>query len=58
MFGSDWPVCNVGGPRGEAGNWGFWREAVSRVLEEWEESEEVREGVWWRTGERAYGIGL
>jgi hypothetical protein len=31
---------------------------VSRVLEEWEESEKVREGVWWRTGERAYGIGL
>jgi predicted TIM-barrel fold metal-dependent hydrolase len=58
MFGSDWPVCNIGGPRGEAGNWGFWREAVSRVLEEWEESEKVREGVWWRTGERAYGIEL
>jgi predicted TIM-barrel fold metal-dependent hydrolase len=58
MFGSDWPVCNVGGPRGEAGNWGFWREVVSRVLEEWEDSEEVTEGVWWRTGERAYGIQL
>ncbi|KAF2128075.1 hypothetical protein P153DRAFT_319338, partial [Dothidotthia symphoricarpi CBS 119687] len=28
MFGSDWPVCNVGGPKGEAGNWAFWVEAV------------------------------
>lgn len=57
MFGSDWPVCNVGGPKGEEGNWGFWMEVVEGVLWERAMSESDVEGVWWRVGERAYGIG-
>lgn len=56
MFGSDWPVCNVGGPKGEEGNWGFWRDVVRAVVEERGMSEEEGEGVWWRTGGRAYGV--
>ncbi|KAH7086435.1 hypothetical protein FB567DRAFT_444454 [Paraphoma chrysanthemicola] len=56
MFGSDWPVCNVGGPRGEAGNWGFWREVVDGVLDERALGGEERDGVWWGAAERAYGI--
>ncbi|KAF2820213.1 hypothetical protein CC86DRAFT_374438 [Ophiobolus disseminans] len=56
MFGSDWPVCNVGGPRGEEGNWKFWVEVVERVLVERGLSEEEKEGVWWRTGKGVYGI--
>lgn len=56
MFGSDWPVCNVGGPKGEEGNWGFWREVVEKVVEERGMSEEEKESVWWRAGCEAYGI--
>ena len=58
MFGSDWPVCNVGGPRGEQGNWKFWVEVVEKVLEERGMSESEKEGVWWKTGCRGYGIEL
>ncbi|KAL6708891.1 L-rhamnono-gamma-lactonase [Coniothyrium glycines] len=56
MFGSDWPVCNVGGPKGEKENWGFWVEVVEGYLEEKGASEEEKDGVWWRTGARAYGV--
>ncbi|RAR12276.1 amidohydrolase family protein [Stemphylium lycopersici] len=56
MFGSDWPVCNVGGPKGEAGNWTLWREVVEAYLEGKGMSAEVREGVWWRVAEVAYGV--
>ncbi|ORY14155.1 hypothetical protein BCR34DRAFT_599360 [Clohesyomyces aquaticus] len=56
MFGSDWPVCNIGGPKGE-GSWGFWREVVERILEEREVGEEEEGGeVWWRVGGEAYGV--
>lgn len=56
MFGSDWPVCNVGGPKGEEGNWALWREVVERWLEEKGSGEEERERVWWRAGAEAYGL--
>lgn len=56
MFGSDWPVCNVGGPKGEKGNWGLWRDVVEEVMEGRGMSEEEREGIWWRNGSRAYGV--
>jgi predicted TIM-barrel fold metal-dependent hydrolase len=55
MFGSDWPVCNVGGPLGEQ-NWGLWREVVEQRLESDGFSDEEKEGVWWKTGCEAYGI--
>lgn len=58
MFGSDWPVCNVGGPKGEEGNWGFWKEVVERVLDERGMSEQEKESVWWRAGCEAYRIEL
>lgn len=57
MFGSDWPVCNVGGPKGEKGNWGFWVRVVGRALEERGVGGDGEEGVWSRAGERAYGLG-
>lgn len=63
MFGSDWPVCNVGGPAGEKGNWELWREVVERVVEEYykhsgEDGEEGRRSVWTGAGCEAYGIEL
>lgn len=55
MFGSDWPVCNVGGPK-SAENWALWREVVAKLLEKFEIVEV--EDVWWRTGCEAYGVEL
>ncbi|KAF2182536.1 hypothetical protein K469DRAFT_690664 [Zopfia rhizophila CBS 207.26] len=57
MFGSDWPVCNIGGAEGE-NSWGVWRQ----VVEAWVEREKQwvwrdwKKWVWWRTGIEAYGI--
>lgn len=56
MFGSDWPVCNVGGPKGEDGNWSFWRDVVEGLLKEEGFEEEDKEWVWWRAGGEAYGL--
>ena len=59
MFGSDWPVCNVGGPKGESGNWGYWME----VVQMWMRTSGLRdedaraEWIWGKTAARAYGIG-
>ncbi|KAF2476106.1 uncharacterized protein BDR25DRAFT_90596 [Lindgomyces ingoldianus] len=59
MFGSDWPVCNIGGPRGEQ-SWGMWSDVVEKVLERermnmWINTE-GKESVWWRSGCEAYGV--
>jgi predicted TIM-barrel fold metal-dependent hydrolase len=58
MFGSDWPVCNVGGPKGDEGNWGFWRDVVQAFVDESGEDgrDEVRESVWWRAAKEAYRV--
>ncbi|KAF1993935.1 hypothetical protein P154DRAFT_47590 [Amniculicola lignicola CBS 123094] len=55
MFGSDWPVCNVGGPTGEL-SWGLWREVVETWLEQKGLGDEDKEYVWWKAGSNAYGI--
>lgn len=63
MFGSDWPVCDVGGPRGkgkaegEGGNWGLWREVVEVWMEERGMGDEERGMVWGGSAARAYGVG-
>jgi predicted TIM-barrel fold metal-dependent hydrolase len=56
MFGSDWPVCNVGGPKGEKGNWTLWRGVVEAYLEEQGMGEEEMESVWWKAGCEGYGV--
>ncbi|KAJ8114577.1 hypothetical protein OPT61_g3588 [Boeremia exigua] len=56
MFGSDWPVCNVGGPAGEKGNWGLWVESVELLLKETKVADVSSESVWWKAGSRAYGV--
>lgn len=58
MFGSDWPVCNVGGPAEEQGNWGLWVESVELLLKEASVGEGEREAVWWRAGSTAYSVEL
>ncbi|KAJ4292753.1 L-rhamnono-gamma-lactonase [Kalmusia sp. IMI 367209] len=57
LFGSDWPVCNVGGPKGESGNWALWAEVVEKWLEERGLSAGEREWIWGKTAAAAYGIG-
>lgn len=57
MFGSDWPVCNFGGPRGEQ-SWGLWREVVASWLERNRTSPDPEEWVWWRAGCEAYSVEL
>ena len=60
MFGSDWPVCNVGGPKGESegeeSNWSIWRSVIARWAGEKGLSTEESEYIWWKTGATAYGI--
>jgi predicted TIM-barrel fold metal-dependent hydrolase len=58
MFGSDWPVCNVGGPAGENGNWGLWIKSVEALLEGEQVGEQESESVWCGAGSRAYGVEL
>lgn len=49
-------MCNVGGPKGEAGNWAFWVEVVERYLDEKGLSEKDREWIWAKSAAAAYGI--
>ncbi|KAJ5561178.1 Amidohydrolase 2 [Penicillium sp. DV-2018c] len=57
MFGSDWPVCNVGGGGNEV-SWGRWRRVVEEVLKRRGLSEEEKKGVWGNVALKAYGIGI
>lgn len=56
LFGSDWPVCNVGGPKGEKGNWEYWVEIVEKWVEEKGLGEGEREWIWSKSAASAYGI--
>ncbi|OAG15035.1 hypothetical protein CC77DRAFT_488468 [Alternaria alternata] len=58
MFGSDWPVCNVGGPAGEQGSWKLWREVVKTWMDRKGYVEEEKQKVWREAGEEAYGVAL
>jgi L-rhamnono-1,4-lactonase len=56
MFGSDWPVCNVGGPKGENWNWRLWRQVIEAWMDRQGVPEEAKENVWWKAGCEAYGV--
>lgn len=57
MYGSDWPVCNVGGPLGED-SWIAWKDVVTAVLEDKDLAlpEEECEFIWSGTVKRAYRL--
>lgn len=57
MFGSDWPVCNVGGGGNDV-SWNRWRKVVEEILERRGLTEEQKRGVWGGVAVRAYGIEL
>lgn len=57
MFGSDWPVCNIGGGGNEV-SWRRWRTVVDAVLERRGLDQEQMRHVWGGVAVRAYGIEL
>lgn len=60
MWGSDWPVCNVGFARFGVGAWGVWRGMVERILAglvlEGAVGEMEAEGIWGEIAARVYGV--
>lgn len=56
MFGSDWPVCNLGG--GGDGSWAKWKAVVECVLDKRKVTDDDRTAVWGGTAARAYGLDL
>ncbi|KIW99791.1 uncharacterized protein Z518_10719 [Rhinocladiella mackenziei CBS 650.93] len=55
MFGSDWPVCNVGGP-GIAASWRYWHALVAAILDAQGLTAQEKAMVWSGTAVKAYGI--
>ncbi|EYE93240.1 uncharacterized protein EURHEDRAFT_541953 [Aspergillus ruber CBS 135680] len=55
MFGSDWPVCNLGGGGNDV-TWRRWKTLVEDILERRGLSEEQRRGIWGEVALEAYGI--
>lgn len=55
MFGSDWPVCNVGGG-GNNVTWSRWRDIVESLLQRRGVGEQEIKGVWGGVAAKAYGV--
>ncbi|KAL9621387.1 MAG: hypothetical protein Q9160_004147 [Pyrenula sp. 1 TL-2023] len=55
MFGSDWPVCNVGGGGSELA-WKNWEALVGLILKEQGFGEDETAMVWAKTAREAYGL--
>jgi L-rhamnono-1,4-lactonase len=55
MFGSDWPVCNVGGP-GPEKSWSHWVQFVAAVLEERGLSDQDKARIWAGTAKDVYEL--
>ncbi|CRG89827.1 hypothetical protein PISL3812_06866 [Talaromyces islandicus] len=56
MFGSDWPVCNLGG--GGDGSWAKWKAVVECILDRRRLTDGQRVDIWGGTAVRAYGLDL
>lgn len=57
MFGSDWPVCNVGGP-GSDKSWKHWHDLVTALMEDLKLDDSARRSIWYGTAAQAYQIQL
>ncbi len=55
MFGSDWPICNVGGPGPEL-SWNQWHNVVAAILEAQGLTDPEKTMVWSGSAKQAYGI--
>ncbi|KAG5915240.1 hypothetical protein E4U42_000076 [Claviceps africana] len=54
MFGSDWPVCTLGGMGGDA--WPKWREVVDKMCWMATLADEERAMIFGGTAKKAYGL--
>lgn len=54
MFGSDWPVCNVGGG-GNGATWNRWKRAVEVLLQRRKLNQSHRREIWGGVAGRVYG---
>lgn len=54
MFGSNWSICEVDGPRKMA--WRHWQDAVGLYMQKRGLSEEDKEKVWYRTAAKIYRL--
>ena len=57
LFGSDWPVCNVGGP-GREKSWQHWRDLAMALLDTMKLTSDEQAMVWAGTAVKAYNIVL
>jgi len=57
MYGSDWPVCTMGGP-GITKSWNHWYELVTALLADQKLSKEEKASIWCGTAVEAYNITL
>ncbi|KAK3723161.1 L-rhamnono-gamma-lactonase [Vermiconidia calcicola] len=57
MFGSDWPVCNVNGPR-KQDSWAAWKDVVKLLFDDEELglSEVDKDWIWQGTARDAYRL--
>ncbi|KAJ5266534.1 amidohydrolase family protein [Penicillium angulare] len=55
MFGSDWPVCNIGGGGNEI-SWNKWTQVVEGILDQRNLTEDEQRGIWGQVALQAYGI--
>lgn len=55
LFGSDWPVCNIGGG-GNTVSWQRWRTIVEAVLDRRGLTDDQKAGVWGGVAVKAYGL--
>lgn len=57
MFGSDWPVCNIGGPLIEE-SWSVWKDVVKVILDQRGFSEQDKHSIWSGTAVKAYKLNV
>lgn len=57
LFGSDWPICNLGGGGNEV-SWRRWRAVVEGVLERRGLTDDQKKGVWGNVAVAAYGVNV
>lgn len=57
MFGSDWPVCNVGGP-GPQKSWTHWVQFVGAMLQERGLTDAEKRRIWAGTAKEVYALDI
>ena len=57
MFGSDWPVANIGGGGNDLA-WNRWRKVVEILLDQRGLNDSEKVNIWGQVAVKAYGIEL